>query len=108
MNSQAIYDNLTDFPNAVDADIYNVARRVYIDHRTEYHLQHPAGCDLDILSYENGQLINFIKAYPADPLAAADAFWRAIRAEAKILAEDDADSVDADYDTIMSFAVEQQ
>lgn len=101
MNSQAMYDNQTDFHNPVDADIYNVARRAYVDHRTEYHLKHPTGCDLDVLAYENSQLIDFIKSYPADPLAASDALWRAIRAEAKTLAEADAD--DAAYETVMSF-----
>lgn len=101
MNSQTLYDNQIDFSRPVDADIYNTARRAYVDHRTEYHLQHPAGCDLDVLSYENSQLIDFIKAYPADPLAASDALWRAIRAEAKTLAEGEAD--DAAYETIMSF-----
>lgn len=104
MNSQAIYDNQVDFPKAVDADIYSIARRAYVDHRTEYHLKHPTGCDLDVLSYENSQLIDFIKAYPHDPLAASDALWRAIRAEAKTLAEGEAD--DADHHTIMSFVGE--
>lgn len=101
MNSQAQYDNQVDFSRPVDADIYNIARRAYVDHRTEYHLQNPVKCDLDVLSYENGQLIDFIKGYRADPLAAADEFWRAVRAEAKTLADDDA--TDANYETIMSF-----
>ncbi len=101
MDSQTQYDNEVDFDRPVDAEVYNIARRAYVDYRTEYHLKHPAGCDLDVLSYEDSQLIDFIKAYPRDPLAASDALWRAIRAEAKTLAEGEAD--DADYHTIMSF-----
>lgn len=101
MNSQTLYDNQIDFSRPVDADIYNIARRAYVDHRTEYHLQNPIKCDLDVLSYENGQLIDFINAYQANPLDAARAFWRSIEAEAEKLAEDDA--TDAAFETIMSF-----
>lgn len=100
MNSQEQYDKEVDFLSAVDA-AFGTARRAFIDHRTEYHLQNPSGCDLDVLSYESGQVIDFIKAYPKDPLAAADAIWRSVRAEAKTLAEDDAEY--ADYETIISF-----
>ncbi len=101
MDSQTQYDNEVEVP---DSAAYKVSRLAYVDHRTEYHLQHPAECDLDVLSYEDAQLLDFIKAYPNYPSSASDELWKAIRNEARILAEGEAD--DADYHTIMSFVGE--
>lgn len=75
------------------------ARRIYAAKRKAFHLVNPEKSDLDVLSYEDGQLLAFIKTFPDNPLDAAIALWGEITKHAEKLAESDAE--DADYDTIM-------
>ncbi len=79
---------------------FETARAAYIDERRRYHLDHPEHADLDVLSFEDGQLCTFIKNAPYDLLEAASELYRVVLHEASRLAENDAD--EADYDTIMA------
>lgn len=93
------YEDLHGFPSEFAELQFLEAKRIYTAKRKAFHLAHPEIKDLDVLSYEEGQLLDFIHNFPVDPLEAAIALWGAITKHAEVLAEEDAE--DADYDTIM-------
>ncbi len=93
------YERENGFPSELAETQFLEALRLFTARRKNFHLANPHVMDLDVLSFEEGQFLTFIREYPSDPLNAADNLWRAVCKEAQKLAEDDA--ADADYDTIM-------
>lgn len=99
--AQTQYDNEVDFPLPHDEAIYQEARKRYIEHRIEHHLNSPEDSDLDVLVCESYDLLNFIKNFPENMDQAGYNLWACVRLQARLLAHDDADS--ESYATIMSF-----
>lgn len=90
----------TSFVSSRHESCFETARATYIDERRRFHLEHPEDADLDVLSFEDGQLCTFIKDAPHDLLEASSMLYREVLHQASMLAENDAD--EADYDTIMA------
>lgn len=98
--AQRQYESEDGFSSYASESNFRNARTTFCKQRTEYYLANPIEGDLDVLSYDDGQILAFINNYPNDPLAASDAFYREVIKQAERLAQYDAD--DSDYHTIMA------
>ena len=94
-----LYDDLYGFKSEREEQDFLKAKKQYMEERKEFYLQNPTGCDLDVLSFEDGQLATFIKEYRTDPMEAARRLWLEVEKQAQRLAEEDAD--EATFDKII-------